>query len=196
MGPLVYVMGPSGAGKDSVMNRARAMLTPDAPVFFAHRYITRPADTGGENHVALTAAEFALRRDHGLFAFDWEAHGNRYGIGCEINTWRKSGLTVVVSGSREHFLAADGLDEGTHPVLITAPAERLAARLAARGREDDGAAAERLDRGTAYAIADSRLVTIVNDGALDAAAEAFVSLLARLRHAPAARRRAGSAPAR
>ena len=68
-GPLVYVMGPSGAGKDSVMGRARALLPADAPVVFAHRYITRPAETGGENHVALSAAEFALRRTHGLFAF-------------------------------------------------------------------------------------------------------------------------------
>ncbi|MBN9091146.1 MAG: phosphonate metabolism protein/1,5-bisphosphokinase (PRPP-forming) PhnN [Reyranella sp.] len=195
MGPLVYVMGPSGAGKDSVMNRARALLTPEASVFFAHRYITRPADSGGENHVALTPAEFALRRERGLFAFDWQAHGNRYGIGCEIDIWRGSGLTVVVSGSREHFLAADGLDQDTHPVLITAPPQRLAERLAARGREDSGAATLRLGRGAAYEIADPRLVTIVNDGALEAAAQAFVSLLARLRHAPAARRRAGSAPA-
>jgi ribose 1,5-bisphosphokinase len=190
MGPLVYVMGPSGAGKDSVMNRARALLAADLPVFFAHRYITRPADSGGENHVALTHEEFALRRAHGLFAFDWQAHGNRYGIGCEIDGWRRSGLTVVVSGSREHFLAADGLDADTHPVLITAPVTRLAERLATRGREDSGAATERLGRGAAYEIADRRLITIVNDGALEAAAQAFVSLLARLRSAPAARRRA------
>ncbi len=189
-GPLVYVMGPSGAGKDSVMNRARALLPAGAPVFFAHRYITRPAGAGGENHVALSEAEFALRRDHGLFAFDWEAHGNRYAIGCEIEAWRGLGLTVVVSGSREHFLKADGLDHDTHPVLITAPASRLAERLAKRGREDSDAAAERLGRSSAYEIADRRLVTIVNDGALDAAAGAFISLLARLRCSPDARRRA------
>jgi ribose 1,5-bisphosphokinase len=183
-------MGPSGAGKDSVMDRARALLPPDAPVFFAHRYITRPADVGGENHIALSEAEFALRRDHGLFAFDWEAHGNRYGIGREIEAWRNAGLTVVVSGSREHFMKAGGIDGETHPVLITAPAERLAERLATRGREDGGAAAERLGRGEAHAISDPRLLTIVNDGALDAAAQAFVSLLARLQCSPAARRRA------
>jgi ribose 1,5-bisphosphokinase len=195
MGPLVYVMGPSGAGKDSVMNRARALLPSKAPVFFAHRYITRPADIGGENHVALSEAEFLLRREHGLFAFDWEAHGNRYGIGCEIETWRKAGLTVVVSGSREHFLTADGLDADTHPVLITAPAERLAERLAARGREDSGAAAKRLGRGEAHTVNDARLVTIMNDGALETAAEAFVSLIARLQYSPDARRQACSAPA-
>ncbi|HYD04988.1 MAG TPA: hypothetical protein VEC60_04645, partial [Reyranella sp.] len=110
--------------------------------------------------------------------------------GWEINAWRKSGLTVVVSGSREHFLAAGGLDGDTYPVLITAPAERLAERLAARGREHGDAATHRLGRSTAYEIADPRLVTIVNDGALDAAAQTFVSLLARLRCSPGARRRA------
>jgi ribose 1,5-bisphosphokinase len=47
-GALVYVMGPSGAGKDSVLGRARAMLSTDLPIVFAHRYITRPADSGGE----------------------------------------------------------------------------------------------------------------------------------------------------
>jgi len=178
--PLVYVMGPSGAGKDSVMARARAMLPTDAPIVFAHRYITRPADTGGENHVALTAPEFALRRAHGLFAFHWNAHGNEYGIGREIHAWRNSGLTVIVSGSREHFQREAGIDTDTHPVLITASPQRLTERLAARGREDAAAAAERLERSEAYDVTDRRLVTIMNDGSLDAAAQAFVSLLARL----------------
>jgi ribose 1,5-bisphosphokinase len=189
-GPLVYVMGPSGAGKDSVLERTRALLPADAPVIFAHRYITRPADSGGENHVALSAEEFALRRRHGLFAFHWQAHGNDYGIGCEIQAWRSVGFTVVVSGSREHFQAANGIDAGTCPVLITAPLKRLVQRLAARGREDQAATRARLQRGAEQAIADPRLVTIVNDGALDEAAGRLVSLLATLRSAPAARRRA------
>ena len=111
-------------------------------------------------------------------------------IGCEIEIWRKAGLTVVVSGSREHFLKANGLDADTYPVLITAPAERLVERLAERGREDSSAAAKRLGRGAAYAVDDARLVTIMNDGALETAAEAFVSLIARLQYSPDARRRA------
>jgi ribose 1,5-bisphosphokinase len=188
--PLVYVMGPSGAGKDSVLDRARALLAVDAPVAFAHRYITRPAGAGGENHVALSPVEFALRRTHGLFAFHWQAHGNEYGIGREIYAWRKAGLTVVVSGSREHFHKAGDIDDETYPVVITASPERLAERLARRGREDQAAAARRLSRSDAYDIIDPRLVTIVNDGALDTAAEAFVSLLATLRRSPDVRRRA------
>ena len=189
-GPLVYVMGPSGAGKDSVLERARSMLSIETPVAFAHRYITRPADVGGENHVALTRAEFALRRAHGLFAFHWHAHGNDYGIGREIEAWRAAGLSVVVSGSREHYEKVAGSDPDLHPVLITAAIDKLRARLAARGREDAGAAASRLARSDAYTVNDARLVTIVNDGTLDAAAEAFVRLLATLRYSPGVRRRA------
>ena len=189
-GPLVYVMGPSGAGKDSVLNRARALLADNSPVVFAHRYITRAAEAGGENHIELSAAEFGLRRTHGLFAFHWRAHGNDYGIGREIYSWRKAGLTVIVSGSREHFQKLGGIDDNTHPVLITAPAGRLAERLTSRAREDAGAAAERLQRSEAYDVTDRRLVTIVNDGALDHAATRFVSLLATLQSSPDARRRA------
>jgi ribose 1,5-bisphosphokinase len=196
MGPLVYVMGPSGAGKDSVLDRARAMMADDLAVAFAHRYITRPADAGGENHVALSPAEFARRRAHGLFALHWHAHGNDYGIGTEIDAWRLAGLTVVVSGSREHFIMATERSADTIPVLITAPAERLQARLAERGREDAAAVTERLRRGLAYDLDVPGLVTIVNDGALDDAARAFVRLLATLRQpARGDRRRAGSAPA-
>jgi ribose 1,5-bisphosphokinase len=189
-GPLVYVMGPSGAGKDSVMERARAQLPADAPVIFAHRYITRPAGAGGENHIALSLAEFELRRARGLFAFHWEAHGNHYGIGREIHAWRQAGLTVVVSGSREHWQKLGGLDDDTYPVLITASPRRLAERLATRGREDAMAAAQRIGRGEAYAVTDDRLRTIVNDGALETAAQAFLSLIATLQCSPGDRRRA------
>jgi ribose 1,5-bisphosphokinase len=75
-------------------------------------------------------------------------------------------------------------------VLITAPAERLAQRLASRGREDSEAATERLQRSEAYDVTDQRLETIVNDGALDTAVAAFVSLLATLQFSPDVRRRA------
>ncbi len=188
--PLFYVMGPSGAGKDSVLARARALLPADTSVVFAHRYITRPPEASGENHVALSGPEFAMRRAHGLFAFHWQAHGNHYGIGREIHAWRKVGLTVVVSGSREHFQDVAGVDPDTYPVLITASAERLRERLAARGREDEAAAARRLERGDAFDVHDPRLITITNDGPLDAAARMLVRTLAKFQSVPVARLRA------
>lgn len=68
------MVGPSGAGKDSVLGYLREQLPAGRPVIFAHRYITRPADAGVENHVALSPAEFRLRREAGLLCFSWDSH--------------------------------------------------------------------------------------------------------------------------
>jgi ribose 1,5-bisphosphokinase PhnN len=58
-GRLIYVMGPSGAGKDSLLGFARDRLKAE-PILFAHRYITRPSGNG-EAHVELTVEEFEVR---------------------------------------------------------------------------------------------------------------------------------------
>ncbi|HEX9463787.1 MAG TPA: phosphonate metabolism protein/1,5-bisphosphokinase (PRPP-forming) PhnN [Alphaproteobacteria bacterium] len=173
-------MGPSGAGKDAVLHFAREAIGPDHRVAFAHRYITRPTDPGGENHVALSPAEFGTRRAAGLFAFDWQAHGISYGIGVEIEAWRKAGLVVVVSGSREHFRTLDPTALGIVPVLITAPASILRQRLMDRGRDSESSVAERLGRAEAHAIDDPAVTVIDNSGPLDQAGRRLVELLGRL----------------
>jgi ribose 1,5-bisphosphokinase len=163
--PLVYVMGPSGAGKDAVLDFARAALPVGSPVAFAHRYIT------------LSPAEFASRRNAGLFAFHWHAHGTDYGIGIEIETWRRAGFVVVVSGSREHARTLDATALGLRFVLITAPSEVLRQRLTGRGREPDAAIAERLARAAALAVDEPALTVIDNAGPLDQAGRALLALL-------------------
>ena len=80
-GRLFYVVGASGAGKDTLIAYARNALPVANAVVFAHRYITRPAHVGGENHIALSDAEFSVRETNGLFAMSWESNGLRYGIG-------------------------------------------------------------------------------------------------------------------
>lgn len=175
MSRFFYVMGPSGAGKDAILRMARQRLAPDDGVIFAHRYITRVPEAN-ENHIALSEAEFGLRRDRGLFVMDWAANGLLYAIGREVELWRDAGLAVVISGSREHFSGTLAGRSGIVPVLITAPADVLQRRLAARGREDGTAIAGRLERNRA-AQQDGIRHTIVNDGALDQAVERFVACL-------------------
>jgi ribose 1,5-bisphosphokinase len=183
VGALVYVMGPSGAGKDTVMRWAREAL-PDNGVIFAHRYITRAPRTDDENFVALSPLEFAARRRAGLFRFAWEAHGYAYGIGREIDLWREAGLTVVVSGSREHFATELADEPEIWPVQIVAPPTLVAERLAARRREDAAAIAARLGR-EPPSPRHPRLVSIENAGRIPEAGRLLLDLLTSLRKAPA-----------
>lgn len=173
-GALAYVMGPSGAGKDTLLGGARAVLDPSIWIF-AHRYITRPPMPEDENFVSLAPAEFAARRNAGFFAFHWRARDVGYGIGREIETWRASGLSVVVSGSRADWRTGAPARAGAVPVLITAPAWLLADRLTARGRDPDVGA--RLARADEFTIDAPDLIRIDNSGTV---AEGVASLVAAL----------------
>lgn len=183
IGGLAYVMGPSGAGKDTLLTGARAALDP-AHFAFAHRYISRPPFAGDENFVSLSASEFAARRDAGLFAFHWRARDVDYGIGIEIETWRAQGLTVVVSGSRADWESGAPACAGAIPLLITAPAEILAARLNARNRDPD--IARRLARANEFSIAAANLVRIDNSGEIEDGIAALAGGLNAIRNGSAA----------
>jgi ribose 1,5-bisphosphokinase len=174
---LVYVVGASGSGKDSLMRFARTRLATNPAVVFAHRYITREADAGGENHVALSAEEFAARRRAGLFALDWESHGHAYGIGIEINQWLAKGVTVVVNGSREYLPQVQEPYPELLAVSIHVPPEILRARLTARGRESADAIDARLERHRMLQDQMAFGMTINNDGELAEGGKALVDLI-------------------
>jgi len=177
--PLVYVIGPSGVGKDSIMAIARAACDPGA-VAFAHRYITRPPQPGDENHIALSEPEFAARHRAGWFALAWRSHGLSYGIGREIDSWLVSGVLVVMNGSRAYLDEAAARYPDLVPVLVTADPEVLRARLQARQRESAADIDARLRAGAATPVSHPRLKTIDNSGTLAASGEAFMRLLAEL----------------
>lgn len=176
-GKLFYVIGPSGSGKDSLLRYAREHLASDPGVVFAHRYITRPVELHGENHVALTEAEFDARLAAGLFAMHWESHGLRYGIGREINLWLAKGCNVVMNGSRAYLEEARRRYPGLVAVLVTVAPEILEHRLRARGRETDEHIARRLERARQFARPSGCVEIIENDGELAAAGEHLVGLL-------------------
>lgn len=145
-GTLFYLMGASGSGKDSLLQGCRAQLQPTHKAFIAHRYITRAADAGGENHIHLTEPEFALRADSGMFAMHWASHGHLYGIGREIDTWLDAGLNVIMNGSREYLpYALEQYDE-LIPVMINVNCELLRNRLTQRRRESADEIEKRLLR--------------------------------------------------
>lgn len=168
---LVLVVGPSGAGKDTLLDAARRALAGDTRVRFVRRVITRPADAGGEDHESVTDAEF-LARD---FALHWQAHGLRYGIPTDIADDLANGRIVVANVSRA-IIADAARRFPARAIEVTAPPSILAARLAARGREAAADTATRLARNMAIPH-DVPLSIVVNDGTIDQGAERFVAAL-------------------
>lgn len=174
-GGLLYVMGPSGAGKDALLAYARKRIDP-ARTVFAHRYITRPADIGGENHIALSTAEFQNRRAAGIFALSWESHGFLYGVGIEIDLWQRRGFLVVVSGARAIWPQAKARYPALRGLVIDAPIALRAERLAMRGREDAIAIRERLERNIDLP-SDDGIRWLDNSGPITSAGEALVTII-------------------
>lgn len=143
MARLVYLMGASGVGKDTLLGEARRRH----PAWLvAHRYVTRESGPS-ENSVALTHDEFAVRQSTGLFCLSWEAHGLSYGLGIELEAWLCRDATVLVNGSRRALPDAQcRFGDWLLPILVTAPEDLLRQRLMNRGRETQGAIEERLLR--------------------------------------------------
>lgn len=135
-GRLFYIMGASGAGKDTLLQGCREHAGKDLRPLVAHRYITRKPDGGTERHVWLSAAEFEQRVAMNAFAMHWSANGLRYGIGREIDHWLAEGGQVLVNGSRGYLDQARSRYGSTLiPVLIRVDPDQLQRRLILRGRE-------------------------------------------------------------
>ena len=176
-GQLFYVIGASGAGKDSLLNYVRPLLV-DQPVVVAHRYITRPVELTGENHIQLSEAEFLNRDSRGCFLFSWQSHGLYYGIGCEVLDWLDLGLNVVINGSRGYLDDATGLIPDIKPVLITVSQDKLKARLEQRARETSDEITERLDRAQQFdQLSHPNLIKVSNNETLEVAGQQLYATL-------------------
>jgi ribose 1,5-bisphosphokinase len=173
-GRIFTVVGPSGAGKDTLIAAARR-ARPDLHV--VRRVITRAEEAGGEPFEGVTEAEFAARRAAGGFALDWEAHGLHYGIPVSIDAAIAEGRDAIFNGSRAMLGAAWETFPGLSVILVTATVPVLASRLAARGRESRAEIAERLAR-TGYDVPYGIAVRVVeNNGPLDRAVTDFLDAL-------------------
>ncbi|MBS7790507.1 phosphonate metabolism protein/1,5-bisphosphokinase (PRPP-forming) PhnN [Roseococcus sp. SDR] len=168
----VALAGPSGAGKDTLLDAVRAGLKGDPRFHFARRSITRPEVAGGEVHEALTPEGYETALAAGQFLLHWRAHGLGYGIRHEE---APADRVVVLSLSRAVLLQAAALRALT-VIEVTAPPALLAARLAARGREDAGAIAARLAR--EVPLPDGLdMLRVINDGPVEQGAARLRSAL-------------------
>lgn len=178
-GVLFLVVGPSGVGKDSVLDGARAALQGDSRFCFARRVITRTADPNAEDHDTLNETDFAAAEMAGAFALSWRAHGLRYGIPINVIDDLKAGRSVIANVSRTIIDETTREYPGAQTLAITARPDVIAARLLARGRETAADIEARLAR--AVELPDTgNLHVIQNNGELADAIDAFVEAVTSL----------------
>jgi ribose 1,5-bisphosphokinase len=177
-GALVVVVGPSGAGKDTLIGLARDICADDPRIVFPRRIVTRPA-SAAEDHDSATPFAFDAAVGQGAYAFWWEAHGLKYALSATMDTALRAGRTVVCNVSRAVVGRLRARYTRVTVVMVTAPKDVLLARLAARGRETGGGVTERLDR-VAPAIDDlAPDITIENIGDPHDGASRLVEVLRR-----------------
>jgi thymidine phosphorylase len=175
-GLFFYVVGPSGAGKDSLIDGARLQL-PDDALVFAKRVITRPPGKPGEDYDSCTEEEFVQRKAQGEFLITWGAHGLFYGLPKSLLVTQQSGQHIIANGSRGVAEQIKALVPGLVFIEITAPVELLAKRIAQRGRETEQEISQRLSRQVSALPADVSTYRIYNDQSVDVGIERFVSTL-------------------
>ena len=148
-GLWVFVCGPSGAGKDSVLGWAATHLVGRQDIVFARRMVTRPVHAGSD-HDEVSPKQFAHLRDNGGLAWYWQAHGFHYGIAACYADQVAAGRIVVVNGSRGHVDALE-VTAHTRVVQIVTDATQLASRLEKRGRDAPHEVSQRLVRNARFA---------------------------------------------
>lgn len=163
---LVYFMGPSGVGKDSLLGWLRARLPAQAAVHWARRTITRAPELQGELHESVSDADFDALKAADAFGLDWQANGLRYGIRKQELAPVQQGTWVFVNGSRAHWPQTRRQFPASRAVLITASAGVLRQRLLSRGRESADEIEARLARLQDFADGNVHC-TVKNDGTLE-----------------------------
>jgi ribose 1,5-bisphosphokinase len=185
-GRFIAIVGPSGVGKDSVM---QAMAARDPRIVLARRMITRPSDAGGEDFDGVTVEEFQALHAADAFALSWEAHGLHYAVPATVDAYLQEGRDVLANLSRAVLIRAKDRFAQFEVINLTADRDVLAARLAARGRETAAQIAGRLDRATAGLPDGITALHLDNSGPLDQTVQTALDHLY-----PAVTTQAGVAP--
>lgn len=178
-GHLFLVVGPSGVGKDSLLDGARANFSDDQSVIFPIRHITRPVNAGGEVHVPISEDAFHTHARNGKFALHWGAHGLYYGVPKSIDDHLGCGCNVIVNVSRAILDKARMIYPQLTIISITTQPAILAERLRARGRESEEDIQQRLKRASEMTPIGDDVMEVDNSVALEVGINNFIDAISR-----------------
>jgi ribose 1,5-bisphosphokinase len=176
-GCVIVILGPSGSGKDSLLDHARQKIGARNDIRFIRRAITRPAHDESEDFLPLTEEAFEAAVQSGRFCFHWRANGLRYGLPHSMAGFVADGGLAVVNGSRAAFPAMCGLFPRLRSVLVRVDSGVLRERLRLRGREDEAEIDARISRAETYLDAIEPDVVIDNSGSLESSGAQFLACL-------------------
>ena len=147
-GQLLFLVGNSGSGKDSLLKEALGGWPADvAPIKIPRRYITRPPHETEPFH-PVTPEEFKKLDEEGKFCLTWHVYGLDYGVPAEIIEWLNNGDIVVVNVSRAIIEDAIKKFPDLKVMFVKVPFEVTMARMKSRGREseEDPVVKQRVER--------------------------------------------------
>ena len=124
-GAWIFVCGPSGAGKDSVIAWTQLHLASCKNIVFARRMVTRPAQPGSD-HDPITEHNFSGLLEGGHLRWHWRAHGFGYGIaedGAAVAKLVAAGLNFFVSTSFSKSFSLYGERVGALSVVCASKEE-------------------------------------------------------------------------
>ena len=180
-GRLFFVVGPSGVGKDALLQWVQTQMPDDAKSIFARRSITRPIHVS-EAHETMTSDEFLQAEEDGCFSMTWQANDTRYGIRRGIEADLKAGRDVIVNGSREYIAQLRELFPLAKVIWIIADPELIRKRIENRQRESGSALACRLLRSAAFtAKEDDNITYIDNSGPIEIAGRQLADIFSAVR---------------
>lgn len=182
-GLAIVVSGPSGAGKNSVINRAIEGIP---GLKYSVSYTTRPRrehEVDGVDYLFVSREEFARRIESGDFVEHVTYLDDFYGTsGSQIDGLVAQGydvmLNIDVEGARR--VRRTGLGDHTvvYVFLVPSSLSRLEERLRARGTETDNQIADRLEAATREMKAIDAFDYLVINDELDAAVAELRAIVA------------------
>lgn len=194
-GWFVAIVGPSGAGKDTIMNAVHEVLKNNPEFLFVRRIITRKAginsfndhdetsqNIGNEDNIGVSLEKFFELSQKASFSLQWFAHGIHYALPIGIVDEVHKGKIVIANVSRAELEHAKELFGKVYVIEINAPIEILKERLLGRKREKITDIEERLKRANIpiHLPEGAKYCYIDNSGNVKSAVDKMLSVLQSL----------------